>query len=200
MRRPDFCNLSDTIGQIVKGRMHQHMQFVKILNLWDEVVGAQISKNAKAVKFYNNTLYVSAVNSTWSSELYFLKERIISKYKDLLPNIQIDEIKFKVTRPESLLPPPPKKVKKDYSKYNVSLSEAEVKRIEKNTENIKDDELKERVFNLFNAMARREKVLKKAGFKTCIKCGSLYKEQKNLNRNFCDVCTLTMKENKRNNQ
>jgi hypothetical protein len=46
----------------------------KIIEIWKQTVGDQISKNTSPVKFVKGILYVSVKNSIWLQELYYLKD------------------------------------------------------------------------------------------------------------------------------
>lgn len=190
-----LSNLNDTIRHIVKGSYFtRHIQYIKVLKLWDEVVGDPVNKKAKAIKFYNNILYVSTIDSIWANELYFLKDKIIKNYHDLFPQIKIKDIKFRTQKSDKTFftpfKPSRKKTKQFYPKESVLLSGAEITKIKERVEKIQDKEVKEGAFKFFSAIACRDKTLRKAGFKECSKCGSLYKEKKNQEFNCCDVCRL----------
>ena len=55
-----------------------------IIELWGDVVGENISKNAKAKSIEYGVLKVETVSSTWRQELYLQKNEIINKLNDAL--------------------------------------------------------------------------------------------------------------------
>tara|TARA_B100000900_G_C20335596_1_gene616025 strand:- start:429 stop:704 length:276 start_codon:yes stop_codon:yes gene_type:complete len=65
-----------------------------IIELWGDVVGENISKNAKAKSIEYGVLKVETVSSTWRQELYLQKNEIINKLNERIKKKIIKDIKF----------------------------------------------------------------------------------------------------------
>jgi len=65
-------------------------------NNWSEIVGDNIAKHTKPVKFYNDTLVIHVRNSVWTQELQFLKPSLLEKIKNSFPDTQIKDLMFKI--------------------------------------------------------------------------------------------------------
>ena len=71
-------------------------QLVEVWELWDDVVGETIAKNARPAAFKGKLLLVEVSSSTWMHQLQFLKADIIEKINDAFGKEMVDEIKFKI--------------------------------------------------------------------------------------------------------
>lgn len=65
-----------------------------IIELWGEVVGENISKNAKAKSIEYGVLKVETASSTWRQELYLQKNEIINKLNERIKKKIIKDIRF----------------------------------------------------------------------------------------------------------
>ena len=71
----------------------------KAVVLWEEVVGKNIARRARAVSVRNEILFVNVQNSVWLQELALLKEGIIEKINSLVGKQVIKDIVFRVGDP-----------------------------------------------------------------------------------------------------
>jgi len=85
--------LADILGQMDTG-VAKSVRLCSFLALWEEVVDERVSRNAKAVKISNRTLYVSTSSSTWAHELTFLKGEIVKKFNERAGKEVIRDIRF----------------------------------------------------------------------------------------------------------
>ena len=65
-----------------------------IIDVWDEVVGEKISKNAKAKSIEYGVLKVETVSPTWRQELHLQKNDIIKKLNKKIQKKIIKDIRF----------------------------------------------------------------------------------------------------------
>ena len=71
----------------------------KAVVLWEEVVGKNIARRARAVSVRNEILFVTVQNSVWLQELALLKEGIIEKINSLVGRQVIKDIVFRIGDP-----------------------------------------------------------------------------------------------------
>ncbi|MGD8628805.1 MAG: DUF721 domain-containing protein [bacterium] len=71
----------------------------KAVVVWEEAVGGNISRRAKAVSLRNDILFVNVQNSVWLQELSLLKEGIIEKINTLVGKDVVRDIVFRVGDP-----------------------------------------------------------------------------------------------------
>ncbi len=69
---------------------------IRIWDLWEGVVGKEISENAKPAAFKGELLLVHVISSTWMHHLHFRKQDIIDKLNIALGKILVKELKFKI--------------------------------------------------------------------------------------------------------
>lgn len=65
-----------------------------IIDVWDEVVGEKISKNAKAKSIEYGVLKVETISPTWRQELYLQKKDIVKKLNEKIQKKIIKDIRF----------------------------------------------------------------------------------------------------------
>lgn len=68
----------------------------QLWEIWAELVGQAVAKEAAPLRIQRNMLVVEVTNSAWMQELVFLKPRILAKIKDSLPEAGITDIRFEI--------------------------------------------------------------------------------------------------------
>lgn len=76
----------------------------KAVILWEEAVGKNIARRAKAVSVRNRILFVVVQNSAWLQELSLLKEGIIEKLNSLVGKDVVKDIVFRIGNPDKESP------------------------------------------------------------------------------------------------
>ncbi len=71
-------SLGQAISNVLKeSGWEEPVERHRALILWDQVVGPQLARHCKAVEIKGETLYVSAANPAWRSEISFQKDDIL---------------------------------------------------------------------------------------------------------------------------
>jgi len=65
------------------------------LNKWNQIVGEKIASVSEAKKVISGILYVNVKDHVWRQELKMLSGRLLEKYRELMGEDVIKEIKFK---------------------------------------------------------------------------------------------------------
>lgn len=66
----------------------------KLIDLWDDVVGEKVCKNAKATSIEHGVLRVETASPVWRQELHLQKKEIINKLNNKLNKKIIKDIRF----------------------------------------------------------------------------------------------------------
>ena len=90
-------HIGSIIDDVLKScRREPDGELIRVWNVWDDIVGEVISKNAKPSAFKGRTLLVYVTSSAWVHQLQFLKKQMIVKLNEALGKSLIDELKFKI--------------------------------------------------------------------------------------------------------
>lgn len=66
----------------------------KALNIWNEIVGDTVAKNAQPDRVEHGVIIVKVSSPTWRQELYFQKKEIIQKINNTIGKNVIRDIRF----------------------------------------------------------------------------------------------------------
>ncbi len=138
--------ISDIIRDILKNRgWEAKVREQGVLSVWDEVVGERIAKNSLPKKINRGSLVVITRNPTWTQQLTMMKEKIIDRLNEKLNDDIVKEIRF--IQGEIPEESDDSSVKKGAPPGAPPLKE-DLKRLEKLTGDIENEELKEAVSSL----------------------------------------------------
>ena len=80
--------INELISQFVsKQNVQSSHSNLSFSSLWEQVVGKEVSRETRNLKFQNNTLYISIENPYLKRDLMSQKEKIIQRAQALNPNI-----------------------------------------------------------------------------------------------------------------
>ncbi len=183
--RDDLEDLLDKLGllQKVKG-------FYPVVK-WDNIVGAELAKYTKPLKYEDGTLLIGVSSPLFKRELEGMQKELISIIAEKSGGeTPIKRLSFKVLSIE-------KKSKKKISQYGpienvaVELDENDYKWVEELVARFKGDEiLKKSYRRVLIAYKISEKRMEKLGYKRCAKCGALF----NGHGKLCPVCEIEDKK------
>lgn len=127
--------------------------------VWDQIVGEQIARRARPLRFREGVLEVRVDNPVWMQQLQMLKPKILQKLNDRLPNAHIEDIYLRrgkhAPRPmaESSTPAPA-------AWRQQELSSHDREEIETSLRALNDPELKEELRRLFSLQKQLENARK----------------------------------------
>lgn len=85
--------INELISQFVsKQNVQSSRSNLSFSSLWEQVVGKEVSRETRNLKFKNNTLYISIENPYLKRDLISQKEKIIQRVQAL--NANINQIVF----------------------------------------------------------------------------------------------------------
>lgn len=124
--------------------------------IWDKIVGEQIARRARPLRFRDGVLEVRVDHPVWMQQLQMLKPKILQKLNSKLPNAHIDDIylrRGKNTPQPQQQPPSPAPAKW----RSQQLQKNDLEEIEKSLQGIKDSEIKDELRRLFTLQKRLTK-------------------------------------------
>ena len=96
MKRDNYISVAAAIQKLLKqNKLDERISQSKVIEIWEQIVGAQIAKAAKAEKINRGVLTVRVEKSVWRNELNYLKKQIISKLNEALEKEVVKEIIFR---------------------------------------------------------------------------------------------------------
>ena len=99
-RAKGFDSLSNILPNVLKTFRHSPDEpLLQVWELWDQIVGEEVSKNAQPSAFKGKLLLVEVNSSVWMHQLQFLKDDISRKINDRLGEDLVEDIKFKIGTP-----------------------------------------------------------------------------------------------------
>jgi len=153
------------------------------MQVWDEVVGKQLSDAAQPEYVRDGVLFVITKSPVWSNELTFYKQDMISKLNKRVGAKTIRDIVFKVGRLSAKKKSLSSELDKKPSLEGITLSDDEIKTIESIASNT-NEEAVEPLKKLMFTAAKLEKWKKSRGWTPCRNCGSL----QNATTGLCPIC------------
>ncbi len=139
--------LEGLLGELhldVRVRQHQ------VWGMWDELVGEGIARKAQPDRVRGKTLFVNVANSAWMQELQFMRRMIIDRINRALGAELIDSIQFRIGAVSGRA----EKVQSRKAEDHVPLPQDIVEKIDQCVQEIKDEEVRERVRRVLARQAR----------------------------------------------
>jgi len=91
-----FTKLSESLNQMIKEfHLEKTFQQSRVLEIWPEVVGEQLSSKTKPVSIEHGKLIVRVESPAWRNEIQFHKEQIIRDLNNRLKKKIVETIIFK---------------------------------------------------------------------------------------------------------
>ena len=124
-----------------------------IWGAWKEIVGESVALQAQPRSIRNRILFIDVSHSTWMQQLQFFKPTLIEKVNTFIGEPYIKDIRFKlgkISPASSPLSPTPLLKEDDLDKETLD-------KIETLLQNVRDEETKEGLRNIFMKGAKLER-------------------------------------------
>lgn len=96
-KKKSFTAMSDLINDWFDNNNYtQKRTNFDAFHNWDNIVGLDIGKNTKPIKFYKNKLVINVKNSAWIQELQYMKANLLEKIQQAEPDTKISDIILKI--------------------------------------------------------------------------------------------------------
>ena len=125
--------------------------------IWDKLVGEQIARRARPLRFRQGVLEVQVDHPVWMQQLQMLKPKILEKLNQQLPDADITDIFLRraassyTQQPQQAAEPEPAKWRQ------AQLTEAEQQQIEDQLQSLTNPDLKDEMRRLFTLQKRLDK-------------------------------------------
>jgi len=88
-------SLSNVIRKIIKNsKLSNRLDNIKVIEIWEEIIGKNLQKYVIDSKVFNNKLYIKLKSSTLRNELIFKKTELIDKINNNFGKVIINDIIF----------------------------------------------------------------------------------------------------------
>ena len=129
----------------------------KLIDVWKKSVGPQIASRTRPDRVQKGILYVKVANSVWMHQLQFLKRDIMDKFNKNTHTETVENIRFflgEIRGSQSL-----EERTFDFSAYPLNARDRNI--IEKSTETVEDEELKNLLKSVMQKEIIRRRILEK---------------------------------------
>lgn len=124
--------------------------------VWDKLVGEQIARRARPLRFRQGVLEVQVDHPVWMQQLQMLKPQILAKLHQQLPDADITDIYLrKAPNPTGPKQPPAKPEPPKWQQ--AQLTEEEQQQIDRQLETIDNQELRDEMRRLYCLQKRLNK-------------------------------------------
>ena len=92
-----FVHIGSILDDVLKThRRKTDGELIRVWEIWEDIVGGAVSKNAQPAAFKGRILLIYVTSSTWTHHLQFSKKEVIAKLNEALGKSLIDDLKFKI--------------------------------------------------------------------------------------------------------
>ncbi len=96
MKRSNTLSLGQAVSEfIADNRIGTKLKEVNLIIQWEELLGKTISRYTKNICIKNGTLYIEVTSAVVRSELFMMREDIISRMNERAGEILVKKIIFK---------------------------------------------------------------------------------------------------------
>ena len=96
-QKAKFEHIGGILADVLKTyRRESDGELVQVWQVWDNIVGDVIARNARPAAFKGKILLVHVSSSTWVHQLQFLKQEMIVKLNNAFGKNLIDDLKLKI--------------------------------------------------------------------------------------------------------
>lgn len=124
--------------------------------IWDKLVGEQIARRARPLRFRQGVLEVQVDHPVWMQQLQMLKPQILAKLHQHLPDADITDIYLrKAPNPTATKQPEPEPEPPQWQQ--AQLTKEELQQIDRQLESIDNQELRAEMSRFFSLQKRLNK-------------------------------------------
>jgi len=177
--------LSKTLNKL---GIEEKIKEKRVLDLWSEINGNEITKHTEAKYINQGILFVAVDSPVWAHQLLFMKKEFINKINSKIGKIIVKDIRFqsgKVFNAKT-------KVREEISYKDIELNNLEVQEISDIANCISDNELKQKFSNLLEIERKIKKWKQINEWVPCPDCSVLIDP----NESKCVICELREKNKK----
>ena len=150
-KKNGIFSIEEALSSVLsKSGLTDKSEYLKIYKIWPAIVGEKIAENTCLESVKRGTLFVNASSSAWMQELHFLKDMIIEKLEKELGEETVKDIRFKTGTV-------PSRGSEKIALSDIPLNDDEIKMTEKESDGIKDPEVREAFQHLMKTHLKSKK-------------------------------------------
>lgn len=175
----------------------EKLKINRLYYYWDTIVGATVSSNCFIISIKPPLIVLGVSSSPWMQQLLMQKSVVINKVNDfygekIISDIQLQLRNHKTIKSHAKVENSLKKSSRDEEYINVDtivLSKEEVEHFRTTTSQVKQEKLRDILFKVGVANAKKRKLLISEGYKKCPSCNTLIEP----NETHCSRCIYRKK-------
>jgi hypothetical protein len=160
----------------------------RAITMWERVCGKEVARVSGAEKLRGTVLLISTVDHIWAAELSTFTHHYLERYKKLLGEGVVKDIRFKAD--PGFFDTKKKRKKKEYDPESMDLPQKEEKKISELVNDISDEKCRELMEKFLRGKVKYERWLKKHGGDNCFGCGVMLEK----GHTFCPHCTRELEQ------
>lgn len=165
----------------------------ELVHRWPEVVGEGVAGRSQPRYLRRGVLVVEVKSAAWSHQLTLLKDDVLGAIARVVPTLSVRELRFQVVVPRERTGARSAEDGPDRAALaaRTPLGEGERAAIARAvTGRVQDEALASGVHRMLEAMVRRQRALREAGFVPCPRCGLPMRATRS-SRQICPTCRAT---------
>ncbi len=144
MKKPQ--RIGSILETALKGlEIDDQIKAYSIWGAWEEIVGEPIARQARPQAIRNGILFVDVSHSTWIQQLQFLKTTLLDKINTYLGEPLIKDLRFRVGK----IPSSASRDREADLWQKEKIDEVTLGRMEKDLQNVQDEETKKILKEIF---------------------------------------------------
>ncbi len=95
MARRSFSRIGAVLPSVLRDLgLQKRFSERKLVEQWADVVGPELARRARAMRFERGTLFVYVDHGAWMQELHFMEKELVRKLRAACPDVNLVRIKF----------------------------------------------------------------------------------------------------------
>jgi predicted nucleic acid-binding Zn ribbon protein len=95
MARRSFTRIGAVLPSVLRELgLQKRFSERKLVEQWAGVVGPELARRARAMRFEKGTLFVHVDHGAWMQELHFMEKELVRKLRTACPDVDLVRIKF----------------------------------------------------------------------------------------------------------
>ena len=95
MGRRSFSRIGAVLPSVLRDLgLQKRFSERKLVEQWADVVGPELARRARAMRFERGTLFVYVDHGAWMQELHFMEKELVRKLRAACPEVNLVRIKF----------------------------------------------------------------------------------------------------------
>jgi len=166
-------NIGELLDQVIRRHhLDRRMRQRAAMDVWPEVVGRDIARNAWPSSVRDGVLHVRAANHAWVQTLHLMRSQILDALNARLGEQSLNDIRVTVSRQGSRDAPGVAQGADDAAPPALPpLTRDDRERLRNLTAPIEDPELRARVMRAAAGLIRLRRLREAQGWRPCRRCG-----------------------------